>query len=187
MTRRCPTVPNRARLSPFSALAAPLVALALLGSAPAVAQDAEAAPAVQATGPSGLPLPRFVSLKSSSVNMRSGPGTDYPISWTYQRRGWPVEITAEFEHWRKVRDRDGEEGWIHKDLLQGRRMAVTTEYALLMRRPEPEAVPVARLEAGVLARLERCEGAWCRISTERYDGWIERSMIYGVYPDEAVE
>ncbi|NWG44982.1 MAG: SH3 domain-containing protein [Alphaproteobacteria bacterium] len=138
-------------------------------------------------GPSGLPLPRFVSLKSDRVNMRAGPGTDYPIAWTYQQIGWPLEIVEEFDFWRKVRDRDGEEGWVHKDLLRGKRMAVTTGEALLLRRPQADAVPVARLLPEVLAEIVRCKEGWCRLSVGSYQGWVPEGVLYGVYPGEEVE
>src|SRR5579871_6461730 len=71
----------------------------------------------------GLPLPRFASLKSDHVNVRGGPDKDHDVAWIYTRPSLPVEITAEFENWRKIRDRDGSEGWVYHTLLSGKRTA----------------------------------------------------------------
>ncbi len=75
---------------------------------------------------SGLPVPRYVSLKSDHVNVRAGPTKDQDVTWIYTRSGLPVEITAEFENWRRVRDSEGAEGWVYHSLLSGRRTAVIT-------------------------------------------------------------
>ncbi|MFM7780297.1 MAG: SH3 domain-containing protein, partial [Alphaproteobacteria bacterium] len=115
----------------------------------------------------GLPLPRFAALRSDEVNMRSGPGTRFPIEWTYQRRELPVEIVREFELWRRIRDPEGTEGWVHQSTLMGRRSFIVrgapgTE-VMLRRRAEDQEQPVARLRPGVVGRLRACEpsSAWC--------------------------
>ena len=71
---------------------------------------------------SGLPVPRFVSLKSDRVNVRSGPNKDQDVRWVYTRAGMPVEVTAEFENWRRIRDWEGAEGWVYHSLLSGKRI-----------------------------------------------------------------
>jgi SH3-like domain-containing protein len=141
---------------------------------------------------SGLPVPRFVSLKSDHVNVRGGPTKDNDVSWIYTRSGLPVEITAEFENWRRIRDSEGAEGWVYHSLLSGKRTAVVTtkskdELALLHDRADTSSAVAARLEAGVVASVRRCSGAWCRISGSGFDGWIEQERLWGVYPDEKVE
>jgi SH3-like domain-containing protein len=137
---------------------------------------------------SGLPLPRFVTLKSDQVNLRAGPGDRYPIEWVLTRKDMPVEIVAEFEHWRKVRDVEGTEGWVHQRMLAGRRsVLVKGEVRPLLRRPEAGAEVVARAEPGVIARLQECKGSWCRVEAQSVTGWVRRSDVWGVYPDEAVQ
>jgi SH3-like domain-containing protein len=141
---------------------------------------------------SGLPVPRFVSLKSDHVNVRVGPTKDNDVSWIYTRSSLPVEITAEFENWRRIRDSEGAEGWVYHSLLSGRRTAVVTaklkdDLTPLYDRADPASGVSAKLEAGVLATVRRCSGGWCRISGSGFDGWIEQQRLWGVYPDEKIE
>ncbi len=139
-------------------------------------------------GPSGLALPRFVTLRAAKVNLRTGPGVRYPIEWVYARKGLPLEVIDEFETWRRVRDWQGSEGWVHQSMLSGRRGAmVVGEGRLLRRAPEDGAPGVARAEAGVVARLRACTGGWCRIEVKGFEGWLRQDQIYGAYPDETVE
>ncbi|HYW63945.1 MAG TPA: SH3 domain-containing protein [Bradyrhizobium sp.] len=145
-----------------------------------------------AVSSSGLPVPRYVSLKSDHVNVRAGPTKDNDVAWVYTRSGLPVEITAEFENWRRVRDSEGAEGWVYHSLLSGRRTAVITmktkeELALLYDRPEPTAKVAARLQAGVVAQVKKCANGWCRVLGNGFDGWIEQQRLWGVYADEKVE
>lgn len=151
--------------------------------APALAQD---------VGSSGLPLPRFVSLKSDRVNVRRGAGETYDIAWTFVRSRLPVEVTAEFENWRKIRDSDGQEGWVFQSLLSGERTAVVapgdeTPAFPLRQEPSSSAAIAAYLAPGVLADVEECANGWCEISGPRFDGWIRQDLLWGVYPDEVIE
>jgi SH3-like domain-containing protein len=141
---------------------------------------------------SGLPIPRYVSLKSDHVNVRAGPTKDNDVAWVYTRSGLPVEITAEFENWRRVRDSEGAEGWVYHSLLSGRRTAVVTmkskgELATLHASADPSSAVTARLQAGVIAQVKKCDQHWCRIAGEGFDGWIEQQRLWGVYADEKVE
>jgi len=141
---------------------------------------------------SGLPVPRFVSLKSDHVNVRVGPTRENDVSWIYTRSSLPVEITAEFENWRRIRDSEGSEGWVYHSLLSGRRTAVVTSkekdgLTPLFDRADPTSAVAARLEAGVLASVRRCTVGWCRISGSGFDGWIEQERLWGVYPDEKID
>jgi SH3-like domain-containing protein len=144
------------------------------------------------TGPSGLPLPRFVSLKASPVNVREGPGEGYRIAWVFTRARLPVEVVQEFENWRRIRDSDGSEGWVFQSLLSGQRTAVVAPWEQgeplpLRARPEPEARIVAYLEPRVLADVKKCTGGWCRLTDPRFDGWMQQDRLWGVYPDEEID
>lgn len=141
---------------------------------------------------SGLPVPRFVSLKADKVNVRSGPTRDHAVAWVFTRAGLPVEITAEFENWRRIRDWEGAEGWVYHSLLSGRRTAtivpkLNDELVLLYSDPDGESGVVAKLQAGVLASIKSCTGTWCRISGKGFDGWIHQERLWGAYPGEKVE
>ena len=141
---------------------------------------------------SGLPVPRYVSLKSDHVNVRAGPTKDNDVAWVYTRSGLPVEITAEFENWRRVRDSEGAEGWVYHSLLSGRRTAVITmkakdDLAPLYDRADSASAVAARLQAGVVAQVKKCTSGWCRVSGNGFDGWIEQQRLWGVYADEKVE
>jgi SH3-like domain-containing protein len=137
----------------------------------------------------GLPVPRYVSLKSDRVNLREGPSKDHRTSWVFQRAGLPVEITAEFETWRKIRDSEGSEGWVLHSLLSGRRTALIfpsrkADAVELVAKPGNRAVAIARLQAGVIGSVRACDGTWCRFLGEGFDGYVEQQNLWGVYPGE---
>lgn len=143
---------------------------------------------------SGLPVPRFVSLKSDRVNLRNGPGTDYPTGWVYRRAGLPVEVIKEFETWREVRDSDGATGWVLQSLLSGRRTGLVLPWERKAG-SQPPLVPimasdssrsgvVAKVEAGVIADLHSCDGRWCRVTVDQYSGYIEQKKLWGAYEGE---
>jgi SH3-like domain-containing protein len=141
---------------------------------------------------SGLPVPRYVSLKSDHVNVRAGPTKDNDVAWVYTRSGLPVEITAEYENWRRVRDSEGAEGWVYHSLLSGRRTAVVTMkskdgLAPLYESADTTSALTARLQAGVVAQVRKCTSNWCHVSGNGFDGWIEQQRLWGVYADEKVE
>jgi SH3-like domain-containing protein len=171
-----------------------LVALIIVCVAPA-ANVIAASPEQVATGSaSGLPVPRFVSLKSDRVNVRSGPSKDHDVVWVYSRSALPVEVTAEFENWRRIRDWEGAEGWVYHSLLSGRRTAIVspgskTKDDLLPLRSSADhnANVTARLQPGVQGTVKRCTGNWCRIVGEGFDGFIEQDRLWGVYPNEQIE
>jgi SH3-like domain-containing protein len=145
----------------------------------------------KAVGPSGLPIPRFVSLKAEKVNVRRGPSSDHPVAWVFQRKGLPVEIVAEFENWRRVRDSDGEEGWILQNMLSGKRTAAIAPWrqgaAVALRdSPSASSAVVAEMASGVVGDISSCTGEWCELTAGGYDGWIEQSQLWGVYPGETV-
>jgi SH3-like domain-containing protein len=135
---------------------------------------------------SGLPIPRFVALKAEETNIRTGPGTRYPIQWVYHREGLPVEVVEEFEHWRKIRDMEGTAGWVHKTMIAGARNALIKAKSARIVRAEPSAKgrPLLKVEPAVIAKLAECEKDWCRIQITGRKGWIEKKYLFGVYPEE---
>ncbi len=182
-----------------------LVKALVLATAVAVTAPAglEAASIGQASvGPSGLPLPRFVSLKATRVNMRVGPGRAYRVRWLYLRRGLPMEVIHEYDNWRKVRDPHGNEGWILHSLLSGERTAIvapwdageemSTQTGVLidmMGGTDGNLPVVARIEAGAVARVVTCVRGWCRLQANAptggaVEGYVPQSQLWGVYPDE---
>ena len=148
-------------------------------------------PAERRTGTSGLSLPRFVSLKAEKVNVRRGPSSDHAVAWVFKRKSLPVEIVAEFENWRRVRDSDGEEGWILQNMLSSRRTALVAPWR------REQTIPLfteiggqamtAMMTAGVVGEVRSCTGEWCQISAGGYQGWVEQAMLWGVYPGETVD
>jgi SH3-like domain-containing protein len=135
-----------------------------------------------------LPIPRFVSLKSDEVNLRTGPGTRYPISWVYRRAGWPMKVVQEYESWRQLEDYDGARGWVHKNLLTGARNGVIQQQDQLLRtRPTLDAPAVARLKPLVKVELLRCDLNWCMARVDNYKGWLPKTIIWGVLPHELIE
>ena len=165
-------------------------AVLVVASAAAHAQDRMSTGSI---GPSGLPLPRFVSLKSAKVNLRIGPGLNYAVDWMYLKSGLPMEIIQEYDNWRKVRDADGTEGWINQSLLSGRRTAIVTpwqrgkEARLPLRREASDEAPlVAELEPGVIGTIRLCNGNWCQMEFGGTRGWINQSLVWGAYPGETV-
>jgi SH3-like domain-containing protein len=136
----------------------------------------------------GAPLPRFASLRSDEVNLRAGPGTQYPVEWVFLRRDLPVEIVAEYGRWRKVRDVDGSEGWMHQSLLSSRRwVMIKGAVRPLYLTPTEGSEAVLRAEPGVLGRLLTCLREWCRVEIAGHKAWLPRRHLWGVYPEEDVE
>jgi len=167
-------------------IGAVLLAVAVMGGA------AQAAGELATGSRSGLPVPRFVSLKPDRVNVRGGPTRDHDVAWVFTRAGLPVEITAESENWRRIRDWEGAEGWVYHSMLSGRRTAlvkakVKDALVELHAKPDADTDVVARLESGVLGTVKRCTGTWCRIVGTGFDGWIAQERLWGVYPNETVE
>ncbi len=175
------------------ALLAGVVLFATL--APVVAEEA----VISVTGngkSSGLPVPRFVSLKSNKVNVRRGPSTDQAIVWVFSRAGLPVEVIAEFENWRRVRDSEGADGWVFHSLLSGRRTVLISPWS--KSEQGPVSIPlhdrqsagsgvVAQLQPGVIGDLVECDGKWCELAVGSYSGYVQQKKLWGVYRDEKIE
>ena len=133
---------------------------------------------------SGLPVPRFVSLKFNETRGRAGPSFSHPVAWLYQRKGLPMEVVAETPDWRRVRDPEGEEVWMHRRTLTGRRSVWASEATRLLSRPDTDASLIADVEAGAVLWLERCRAGWCRLEADDRRGWARADAFWGVYPEE---
>ena len=184
--------------------AAGLGAVAALLIAAANGVLAQETPGPAEAGGSGLQIPRYVSLKSDRVNLRQGPGTEYPIAWVFRRVGLPVEVIKEFDGWRQVRDAEGTTGWVLSTMLSGRRTAVILPWELpaqakgdgksdaikasatLHYDDSERSRPIADVEAGVLASIISCDGRWCRVSIGGVRGYIEQAKLWGAYQGEVI-
>ena len=150
----------------------------------------------------GLPLPRFVSFKFSETNLRKGPNTSYPITWVYKQKGYPMELIEEFENWRKIRDVEGNEGWVHENLISGNRSVIinNNQYLrsngmyselnrelVLFRYPDEDSYPMLRAELGVIAKVKKCDEVWCKIKIEDVTAWARKENLWGVYSEEIIK
>jgi SH3-like domain-containing protein len=168
------------------------IAIAAIFVSFAASSQAQAAGDAATGSVSGLPVPRYVSLKSDRVNVRSGPTKDHDVAWVFTRSGLPVEITAEFENWRRIRDAEGAEGWVYHSLLSGRRTAVVTarnkdQLIAVSDSPKAESETTAQLQPGVVAQVKRCDGKWCKVNGKSFEGWVPQERLWGVYPNEKVD
>src|SRR5690606_33077788 len=122
---------------------------------------------------------------TDEVNVRTGPAVRYPIRFILKKDGLPVEIIKEFDIWRQIRTQDGDEGWVHKSLLSGRRAAIVTGHVqTVFKKADTGARPVVKLEPGVIAGLDHCGNEWCYLRVAGYKGWIKKENLWGVYPNE---
>ncbi len=159
-----------------------LVLAAAVFAAPAAGADT--------TEATGLPLPRFVSLRANKANLRIGPGVQYPVEWVYQRAGVPLEVIAEHKNWRKIRDWEGAQGWLHQSMLSSKRaMIVQGTQRALRQQPADRSPAAAEVDPGVVGVVLECRTAepWCRVEVEGHTGWLRRDEFWGVYDDEVVE
>ncbi|MCC7429190.1 MAG: hypothetical protein IT557_20050 [Alphaproteobacteria bacterium] len=170
-------------------------------SAASLIAPAQAAPVAGALRPperpegrrgdtTGLPLPRFASLRAERVNLRAGPGSRFRVEWTYVRRDLPVEIVREHDVWRRVRDPEGVEGWVHQQMLSGRRTFIVRGAERALRRaPSENAVEVARLAPGVVGQFRRCAepSDWCEVQAAGHRGYLRRGEVWGIYAGETVD
>lgn len=180
------------RSRPFLCAARAFLLFGQIAGLGQIAGFGQIAAAQQVGAASGLPVPRYVSLKSDRVNLREGPSKDHRTIWVFQRAGLPVEITAEFEIWRKVRDSEGAEGWVLHSLLSGRRTALVSPWkkgaeSPLYEKASAQSARVANLQTNVLVNVRSCDGAWCKVSGDGFSGYVQQSALWGVYPNEIIE
>ncbi|MFZ4540773.1 MAG: SH3 domain-containing protein [Rickettsiales bacterium] len=146
---------------------------------------AHAEPDSSILNPSGLPIPRFVSLKSDEVNVRVGPGKRYPIRYVYKRSHLPVQVIEEFAHWRKIADYEGASGWVHKGMIDGARRAMVMDKTQnLYADPDPTSATALKAAATVIGEVKRCEPDWCQMEIQGRKGWIRKADIWGVTREE---
>ncbi len=142
---------------------------------------------------SGLPLPRFVSLSNHETNVRAGPGQHYPIKWVMKRKGLPVEVVLEYDNWRKIKDPEGEEGWVFHTLLSGKRTALIHSENPVYAYRDPyeneskKSIVTIELEPFVLVDIHTCKASWCNVSTSGLSGWVKRKSLWGVYEHERID
>lgn len=175
----------------LAAAVAAVVAVPVLSSEVSAQQTSSVPPI--ARGPSGLPLPRFVSIKADRVNMRIGPGTDYAVDWLYQKKGLPLEIIQEYDNWRRVRDSEGSEGWIYQSLLSGKRTAIASPWNKgksqlmdLKYSASEKSETIAQVQPGAVGAIQSCNGEWCEISFGETEGWMKQTLLWGAYPGEHI-
>jgi SH3-like domain-containing protein len=186
---------SAARLGRINGRGTRAILAAALASILIAASPVIAAPA----NPSGLPLPRFVTTRSTPINVRVGPGTKYDVAWVYVKAGTPVEIIQEFDTWRKIRDVDGSEGWLHQNLLVGNRAGLVApwkpddEQVALLRGPAEDSGVRAWLTAKFRVDIKECDGTWCEVvatshpaggNPQSFDGYLHQAELWGVYKDE---
>ncbi|MBO6668307.1 SH3 domain-containing protein [Parvibaculum sp.] len=163
------------------------------GPGTALASPQAAMPERTPGSATGLPVPRFVSLKSGRANVRRGPGTDFPIDWVYRKSGVPLEVIAESSNWRRIRDHEGDGGWIWHSMLDGERTAIIDRTAedgaplALQAEPDEAAPIIAYAEKGLVAHVTACKSYWCRLEAKGYEGWVPQNALWGVYPGEEFE
>ena len=176
-----------------SGLAIAVSALVAFGLGDGGAQDSVKQAAVESAGKPSLPVPRFVSLKSDKINVRKGPSTDQAIVWVFSRAGLPVEVIAESDNWRRVRDSEGADGWVFHSLLSARRTVLVTPWSKdeesvpLYSSKSTGSRPVAALQSGVLGSVMACDGEWCELSVDDYSGYVQQDRLWGVYRGEEVK
>jgi SH3-like domain-containing protein len=189
----CHRPAGRGRWRAAGILAAICFGASSVGHDAALSQQVDAAPTVGRV--TGLPIPRYVSLKSSKVNLRAGPSTEYPTAWLYERVGLPLEVVTEVEGWLQVRDSEGTTGWVLRSLLSGRRTALVQPWDAAKRTGATIAIrtsdssnakPAVMVEAGVIANILACDGTWCSVSVDTYRGYIEQDRLWGVYKREVI-
>lgn len=169
-----------------------MLVLAALLAAPALAEEA---PAVTNGVPqtSGMPVPRFVTLRTAEINLRAGPSVNYPIEWVYTRESLPVEITAEYDTWRRIRDIEGTEGWVHQSMLSGKRSVLVTGTSTqpVYEKADSTAPIIARAEPKAMGELTKCENAWCEVKFTAADttikGYMPKGSFWGAYADEVIQ
>lgn len=186
--KRGETVPQRALIGVVIALG-----LSLTAQSSAKAADDNVKQAAVESAKSALPVPRFVSLKSDKVNVRKGPSTDQSIVWVFSRAGLPVEVIAESDNWRRVRDSEGADGWVFHSLLSARRTVLVAPWAKgeervpLHSSKSTSSRAVAELQSGVLGNIVTCDGSWCELSVDDYSGYAQQDQLWGVYRGEEIK
>ena len=136
----------------------------------------------------GLKIPRFVSLKASNSNLRIGPSENYPIKLKYIVANTPIEIIDEYKDWRKINDYEGNEGWLHKSLIKGKRFAiVNTPYQEgLQVLNKPKGKNIGKIGKRNILEINTCLINWCKIKYKKNKGWVNKINLWGIYEKEII-
>ncbi len=132
---------------------------------------------------------RFVAMRANKVNARSGPNIRYPIEWIYQQQNYPVEIIAEYEQWRKIKDHEGTISWVRKNLLTNNRYALVVEVGEnnIYDKDSLTSTVIAKAENGTIAKIKKCTQTFCYLEFENsISGWMQRSILYGIKKGEEI-
>ena len=156
-----------------------IAALAVVPAASAVARNKQVARTTEGD------ITRFASLRADDVNVRAGPGVRYPVKWKFVQRNMPVQIIAEYDTWRKIRDWEGAEGWVHRAMLSSKRSLIMVGKGQTLRKdPTDDSAAVARLAPGYVVTVQRCRVEWCEVNAASYEGWVKRDGVWGIAPGE---
>lgn len=170
-------------------LAGRAVAQEVVPEAPVATKPNAKVPRDPNKGPvTNLPLPRYVSLKGREGNVRRGPGMTHRIDWVFTTAGMPLRITAEYDRWRRVEDFQGMGGWMQFNLLSGSRsVLITQDMAEFRATPEAGTQVSFQAELGVIGKLMECTKDWCRVNADGEKGWILKTALWGVDPNEVID
>jgi SH3-like domain-containing protein len=134
---------------------------------------------------SGEPVPRFETLRYAAANGRSGPSRDHKIVWRYERKGLPLLIIKESQNWRRVRDPDGDEVWVHARMLTDAKTVMLQHVTPLRKKADPSSPTLAQIDRGVIAEIEKCDDTSCRIDVQNHKGWVDKTALWGLNISEA--
>ena len=122
----------------------------------------------------------FLSLKKNEVNVRYGPGFDFPVKYIYKKVNLPIKQIDKKENFRRIIDLKNNSGWIHISQLKKSNSVIATKDKVLFKKPTSFAKPIAQLKEGRLLIIKKCELNWCKITSEEFEGWIKTDNIWGL-------
>ena len=124
--------------------------------------------------------PKYVSLKKNEVNARVNASFDAPLKFLYQKKGLPVLTIDEYGNWKKIRDIDGEESWIHKSMLSNKKTFINIKKQNLIKYLEKKDLVVAIVNDGVVGKIIKCDNSHCLVKVKSYKGWLEKQFLWGI-------
>ncbi len=123
----------------------------------------------------------FLTLRNDKVNLRQGPSFEYPIKLFYKKKFLPVLILDKFENFKKIRDHENNTGWVHISQLSKKKAAITiNDDQIIFNKPSTYSKPFAILKKGKLCKIHKCKDAWCKVSVEKYKGWVKKEILWGL-------
>mgnify|MGYP006131121281 FL=1 len=121
----------------------------------------------------------FLSLKKNKVNVRYGPGFDFPIKYIYKKKNFPIKQIDTKENFRRIIDIKKNSGWIHISQLREINSVIALEDKVLFKKSSFFSKPIAKIKKGRLLVIQKCEGEWCRVKTDNFKGWVDRVNLWG--------